>query len=89
MERVLDQFPKYHKDILFGDFDTKLGREETFKLLVANKSLDEICSYNGFRAIKFVVSITLSSVQSPHIAKFINTRGLLLTEGHIIRFITS
>jgi hypothetical protein len=30
-ERVLDKFPKYNIQILLGDFNATLGREEIFK----------------------------------------------------------
>jgi hypothetical protein len=28
LERVFDKFPKYHINILFGDFNAKAGRED-------------------------------------------------------------
>jgi exonuclease III len=31
LERVLDQFLKYHKKILLGDFNAKLRREDIFE----------------------------------------------------------
>jgi exonuclease III len=31
LEQVFDHFPKYHMKILLGDFNAKLGREDTFK----------------------------------------------------------
>ena len=31
LEQVYDHFPKYHKKILLGDFNEKLGRENIFK----------------------------------------------------------
>jgi exonuclease III len=30
-ERVFDKFPKYHMEILLGDFNVKVGREDIFK----------------------------------------------------------
>jgi hypothetical protein len=30
LERVLDNFPKYHKKILLGDFNAKVGKEDSF-----------------------------------------------------------
>jgi hypothetical protein len=31
LEEVFDQFPRYHKKILQGDFNAKVGREDIFK----------------------------------------------------------
>jgi hypothetical protein len=31
LEQIFYPFPKYHVKILLGDFNAKLGREETFK----------------------------------------------------------
>jgi exonuclease III len=42
MERVFDKFPKYHKKILLGDFNAKVGREDIFKLTIENESLHEL-----------------------------------------------
>jgi hypothetical protein len=39
LEHVFDQFPEYHLNILLGDFNGKLGMEDTFKLTIQNKSL--------------------------------------------------
>jgi hypothetical protein len=36
---VFDQFPKYDMNILLGDFNVKVGRENIFKLTVGNESL--------------------------------------------------
>jgi hypothetical protein len=32
LECMFDKFPKYHKKILLGDFDVKVGKEDIFKL---------------------------------------------------------
>jgi exonuclease III len=42
MERVFDKFPKYHVNILVGDFNAKVGREDIFKPTIGNGSLYEI-----------------------------------------------
>jgi hypothetical protein len=34
LEQVFDQFTRYHMIILRGDFSTKVGREDTFKLII-------------------------------------------------------
>jgi len=38
-EQVFDHFPKYHTKILLGDFNSKVGRENIFKLKIRNESL--------------------------------------------------
>jgi hypothetical protein len=53
LEHVFNQFPKYHINILLGDFNTEVGREDIFKLIIGNWSLDETSSDNGIRVINF------------------------------------
>jgi len=38
-EQVFDNFPKYHMKILLGYFNSKVGRENIFKLTIGNESL--------------------------------------------------
>ena len=38
LQQVFDHFPKYHMKILLGDFNAKVGRENTFKLKIGNES---------------------------------------------------
>jgi hypothetical protein len=47
LECVIDKFPKYHMEILLGDFNAKAGREEIFKSTIGNVSLHEISNDNG------------------------------------------
>jgi exonuclease III len=42
LKQVFDKFPKYHTNILIGDFNAKVGREDIFKPTIGNKSLHEI-----------------------------------------------
>jgi hypothetical protein len=35
---VFDHFPRYHKKILLGDFNSKVGRENIFKPTIGNES---------------------------------------------------
>jgi hypothetical protein len=46
LERVLDQFPKHHTNILLGDFNKKIRWEDIFKPIMWDESLQEtsICS---------------------------------------------
>jgi hypothetical protein len=37
LQRVFDKLPKYHTKILLGDFSTKVGREDIFKLQIGNE----------------------------------------------------
>ena len=37
--RVLNNFPEYHRKILLGDFNVKVGRKITFKRTIGNESL--------------------------------------------------
>jgi hypothetical protein len=86
--RVFDQFPRYDMNILLGDFNAKVGRENIFKPTIRNESLHEISNDNGVRAVNFVTSKNLAvKVQCPRITKFINTPGPLLRETHTTRLI--
>jgi hypothetical protein len=67
-------------NILFGDINAKLGRENIFKLTVGNESLREININNGVRVVNFATSRYLSKVQCSHIVTYINLLGHLLME---------
>jgi hypothetical protein len=56
---VFDKFPKYHMKILLGDFNAKVGREDTFKPTIGNESLHEIDNDNGVRVVNFATSKNL------------------------------
>jgi hypothetical protein len=47
LERVFDKFPKYHLNILLGDFNERVGREDIFKATTGNETSHEISNYNG------------------------------------------
>jgi hypothetical protein len=53
LEQVFDHFPKYHMNILLGDFNAKVGREYTFKPTIGNKSLHQDGNDNGVRVVNF------------------------------------
>jgi hypothetical protein len=38
LEHVFDKFPKYHMEILLGDFNAKVGKEGIFKPTIGNES---------------------------------------------------
>src|SRR5215470_15754843 len=54
--------------ILLGDFNSKVGREGTFKLTIGNESLHQDSNDNGVRVVNFVTSKTLvvKSTMFPH-----------------------
>jgi hypothetical protein len=60
LERVFDKFPKYHMQMLLGDFNAKVGREDIFKLTIWNESLHEISNDNGVRLVNFATSKNFS-----------------------------
>jgi hypothetical protein len=37
LEHIFDMFPKYHMNILLGDFSVKVGRGDIFKLTIGNE----------------------------------------------------
>jgi hypothetical protein len=59
VERVFDKFPKYHVDILLGDFNARVGREVIFIQTIGNESLHETSNDNGVRLANFATSKNL------------------------------
>jgi hypothetical protein len=57
--RVFDQFPRLDMKILLGDFNEKVGREDTFKPTIGNESSHEISNHNGVRVVNFATSKNL------------------------------
>ena len=51
LEPVFDHFPRYHMKILLGDLNTKVGRENIFKLTIGNESLHQDSNDNGVRIV--------------------------------------
>jgi hypothetical protein len=45
LECIFDKFPKYHMNILLGDFNDKVGRD-VFKPTIGKESLHEISNDN-------------------------------------------
>jgi hypothetical protein len=83
---VFDKFPKYHTEILLGDFNAKVGKEDIFKLIIENESLHEISNDNGFRFVNFATSkrLGVKSTMS-HIVTSINILGCLQMGNPTIR----
>jgi hypothetical protein len=65
---VFDQFPRYNMNILLGDFNAKVGREDIFKPTIGNESSGEISNDNGVRVVNFATSTNLvvKSTMFPH-----------------------
>jgi exonuclease III len=68
LERVFDKFPKYHRKILLGDFNAKVGREDIFKPTIGNESLHEISNDNGVMLVNLATSkhLRVKSTTFPH-----------------------
>jgi endonuclease/exonuclease/phosphatase family metal-dependent hydrolase len=68
LKRVFEKFPKYCMRILLGDFNAKVGSEDTFKLTIGNESLHKISNDDGVRLVNFATSknITVKSTMFPH-----------------------
>jgi hypothetical protein len=68
LERVFDEFLKYHTKILLGDFNANVDKEDIFKLAIGNESLHEISNDNGVRLVNFATSnhLSVKSTMFPH-----------------------
>jgi hypothetical protein len=53
--------------ILLGHFNAKVGREDIFKPMITNESLNEISNYNGDSVVNFATSrnLTVKSTMFP------------------------
>ena len=59
LEQVFYHFPKYDMKILLGDFNAKVGRENTFKPTIGNESLHQDSNDNGVSIVNFATSKNL------------------------------
>jgi hypothetical protein len=68
LEDVFYKFPKYHMNILLGDFNAKVGKEDIFKPTIENESSHEISYDNTVSIINFATSENLraKSTMFPH-----------------------
>jgi hypothetical protein len=68
LEKVSDQFPRYHMKILLRDFNAKVGRENIFKPIVGNESLHEASNDNGIRVVNFATlkNLIVKNTTIPH-----------------------
>ena len=53
LEQVFDHFPKCRLKIILGDFNAKVGRENTFKPTIGNDSPHQDSNDNGVRIVNF------------------------------------
>jgi hypothetical protein len=56
LERIFNKFPKYSTNILLGDFNDKVSREDFFRPTIGNESLNKINNDNGFRVVNVPTS---------------------------------
>jgi exonuclease III len=56
LEQVFDQFPRYHREMLIGDFNAKVRGEDIFKPIIGNESLHEASNDNGVTVVNFATS---------------------------------
>ena len=68
LEQVFDHFPKYHTKKLLGDFNAKVGRENTFKPTIGQEGLHQDSNDNGVRIVNFATSkyLVVKSTIFPH-----------------------
>ena len=68
LEQVFDHFPKYHMKILLGEFNAKVGRENTFKPTIGQKSLHQDSNDSEVRLVNFATSknLVVKSTMFPH-----------------------
>jgi hypothetical protein len=73
-------------NILLGDFNAKVGREDIFKPVIGNESLHEASNDNGVRVVNFATSknIIVKRTTFPH-PDIHKTLELLLMVSQIIR----
>jgi hypothetical protein len=55
---VFDKFPKYHMEIMLGDFNAKVGREDIFKPTTGKETLHEISNVIGVWLVNFAMSLS-------------------------------
>ena len=55
-KKVFDHFPKYHMEMLLGDFNAKVERENIFKPTTGQESLHQDSNDNGVRLVNIATS---------------------------------
>jgi hypothetical protein len=73
-ERVFEKFHKYRMQLLLGDFNAKMCREDILKQIIGNEGLHEISIDNGAEVVNFAASKNLTvkstTFPRPKIRKF-------------------
>jgi hypothetical protein len=59
LEQLFDHFPKYHMNILLGELNAKLGREDNFKPTIGHETLQQDSNDNGIRIVNVATSESL------------------------------
>jgi hypothetical protein len=65
LEQVSDQFPRYHLNILLGNFYIKSGSLDIFKLVIGNEFVHEVSNDNEVRVVNFTTSKTCQEHNIP------------------------
>jgi len=68
LEQVFYLFPKYHTNILLGEFNAKVRRYYIFKSTIGNEGLHQDSNHNGVRTVNFATSknIVVKNTTFPH-----------------------
>ena len=68
LEQTFYQFPRYHMEILLGDFHAKVGQEDIFNPTIGKESLYKISNDSGVRLVNFATSknLIVKSTTFPH-----------------------
>jgi len=59
LEQVLDNLPKCHMEMLLGDFNAKVRRENILKSTIGQESLHQDSNDNGVSLVNFATSKNL------------------------------
>jgi exonuclease III len=72
LEQMFDHLPKYHINILLGDFNANLRRKDISKPSAGNESLHEDSNDNGVRVVNFATlkSLVVKSTNFRNIDKY-------------------
>jgi endonuclease/exonuclease/phosphatase family metal-dependent hydrolase len=81
LEEVFDQFPRYHMNILMGDFNVQVGREDIFKLIIGNE--DYMKSVMIMESSNIFCNFKKSNCQEHNIHKHTWTSPDGVTHNHI------
>jgi hypothetical protein len=89
LEQVFCHFPKYHMQILLGDFNAKVERDGIFIPTIWNQSLHLDSNDNGFRIVKLPhQKVSFLIARCSRTKTFISTPGSLLVGRLTTRLIT-